>query len=496
MNEATAVLLTLIVYKLVLIGIGVWAARRVQTEDDFFTGGRAVGGIVSGFSYAASTSSAWVLLGYSGFVFASGLQAVWLLPGIMGGYGVMWLIIGRPLRAAAAERRHVTLTDYLIDGLGAGGRRLVAILSTVLILGCFVFYIAAQFDAAAKAFMDQFGLSLTESVLIGAVIIVVYSLLGGFWAVSVTDTLQGMVMAVVSVGLPIVALFAVGGPLALVESLNTSAPPGYLDVNGGMAGLVLVGFAAGLVGTGLGAFGQPHLLARLMAVKDDAARRRGFWITLCWGLAVYSGMTLLALSARVLLGGDIGDGEVMFYRVASAVLPPVLAGIVIAAILSAVMSTVDSILLSAAGAVAHDLGLNRAYPRHALLISRLVMVGIAGLAVSLALSLPDTIFNRVLFAWSALGAAFGPLLFARITGRRPGAILSSGVILLGFSTTVLFYGYGTVPDGGILGQLARLPGDPFERAVPWLVPVVLLFGLSPQQPRSGDASNSGHKASG
>ncbi|MEE9329787.1 MAG: sodium/proline symporter, partial [Parvularculaceae bacterium] len=369
MSESSVVLLTLVIYKVLLISIGLWASRRVKTEDDFFLGGRGVGAFVSGLSYAASTSSAWVLLGFSGFVYVAGVSALWMVPGIWAGYIVMWLWIARPLREETRQLGHITLTDYLTTGLAPATARPIAILSTLLIVFCFVFYIAAQFDAAAKAFVDQFGLGRIEAVLLGAVIILVYCLLGGFWAVSVTDTLQGIVMMVVAIGLPIFAVMSLGGPGEMFSQLAAQAPSDYMHWSGEKGSFVFLGFAMGLASIGLGAFGQPHLLNRLMALKDDKARRQGFAIAMSWAIAVYIGMAMLALAGRAMTGGALADGEVMFYRVASDVLPPVLAGIVIAAILSAVMSTVDSILLAASAAVAHDLGITKRYKAKAVFVS-------------------------------------------------------------------------------------------------------------------------------
>ena len=476
MSQQTAALLTLVGYKALLIAIGFWAARRVKNEADFFLGGRQVGPVVSGLSYAASTSSAWVLLGFSGFVYGVGLSALWMLPGIWGGYVVVWLVLGPRLQDSSARHGFITLTDYLVDGVSGEAQRLLRVIATLMIFVCFIFYIAAQFDAAAKAFVEQFELGFFESVLIGAVIIIVYAMLGGFWAVSVTDTVQGMVMALIAVGLPVAAMAAAGGPSEVVTTLKATAPPAYLDVTGNRSLLVFLGFVLGVMSVGLGTFGQPHLMARLMAVADDKARRQGFAIAMGWGIVVYLGMAALALAGRALTNGSLGDGEVLFYRLAADVLPPVLGGVVIAAILSAVMSTVDSVLLSAAGAVAHDLGFNRRYPARALLISRIVMALIAIFAVGLTLGLPDSIFNRVLFAWSALGAAFGPLLFARALGRQPSGAARLAAILLGFAVTVFFYVLGTLPGDEGLVALAKLPGDPFERLVPWVLPVLILWG--------------------
>lgn len=482
-SDTLAVLLTLIVYKLVLIGIGVWASRLNRDEADFFLGGRKLGAWVAGLSYAASTSSAWVLLGFTGFVYANGVSALWMIPGIWLGYVGVWLWFGPRLRRETAERNHITASDFLAAGVSGSTARLIRGLAGGLVLFTFIFYIAAQFGASAVAFESQFDLGRTESVLIGAGVILIYGLLGGFWAVSITDMLQGAMMALIALVLPVLVLIAAGGPSGMASTLQASMPETYLDPFGGMVFHVFIGFALGIAAIGLGALGQPHLLARLMAIRDDRARRQGFSIAMVWAVLVFSGMSLLALGGRALLG-QIADGEALFYSAASAVLPPVLAGIVIAAVLSAVMSTVDSLLVAASAAASHDLGLSRLMKGREVLISRAVMGGICALAVILTLSVDATIFDRVLFSWAALGAAFGPIIIARVSGVEPvgWAILAS--ILSGFILTVVFYTYGQMGvanagDGvsGLLARLAATPGDPWERIAPWVLPLVLCFGF-------------------
>jgi len=479
-SDNLLVLATLIAYKLVLVGVGIWASRRTRTESDFFIAGQGLGPWVSGLSYAASTSSAWVLLGFSGFVYASGLSALWMVPGIWAGYVVVWLVFGRRLREETAARGHVTLTDFAAAGANDGMKRIIAITASILIVFCFIFYIAAQFGAAATAFETQFNLPATESVLLGAGVVLVYALLGGFWAVSVTDMLQGGLMALVAVLLPAYAFMAAGGIPGIADALAHSAPEGYLDLTGNMGFFLLVGFVLGVWGVGLAALGQPHLLARLMAVKDEPARKRGFAIAMVWAVLVYLGMIALALSGRAILGGGL-NGEGLFYQLANDLLPPVLAGLVIAAILSAIMSTVDSILLSASAAVSHDMRLVKLFPGREVMISRIVMVGITAFAIWLTLTVESTIFARVLFAWSALGAAFGPIVVMRVLGHEPAGWSVWLAMVCGFGLTVVFNALGQVPEGAVEGVfaslrgLALLPGDPFERVFPWVPALAILW---------------------
>ena len=474
MSTPTLILITLVIYKFALIGIGLWARSRNRSETDFFLGGRKLGPFVAGLSYAASTSSAWVLLGFTGFVYAFGLSALWMVPGIWAGYAVVWLYFGSRLREESAAFNQVTPTDFLLHDSRPDYRRVAAMVAGALILLCFVFYIAAQFDAAGKALTSQFEISTASAVITGAVIIVIYSMLGGFWAASVTDTLQAVVMLMAAIAVPTAAVIAAGGFGEVWASLQATMPASYLQVTGGHAPLIFLGFVIGTVGMSLGALGQPQLLSRLMAVKGERERLQGFAIAITWGVTVFIGMVALALAGRVLMP-DLETGELLFYAAAAEYLPGIIAGIVVAAALSAVMSTVDSILLAASGAVAHDMGVNGRFPDRKLMTSRLVMLAIAVLAVVLTLNLPDTIFNRVLFAWSALGAAFGPIVVWRVMGRQVTGQGALGAMLAGFGTALVFYWLGAAPaSDGLLSQAAHLPGDPFERAFPWLPALLLL----------------------
>ncbi len=477
MSEATVILITLVAYKVLMICVGLWATSRNKNEADFFLGGRGLGPFVAGLSYAASTSSAWVILGFSGFVFTIGLSALWMIPGILAGYAVVWLYFGRRLREESSAYQQVTLTDFMLQDAPARARAkgLATALAAVLVVFCFVFYVAAQLDAAGSALSENFGMSVPAAIILGAVIVVFYSLLGGFWAVSVTDMVQAAIMMVVSVGVPVAALVAAGGPTEVWSTLSASMPADFLRIDGGHASLVFLGFVVGLVGMSLGALGQPHLLSRLMAVRGEAERRQGFLITFGWGIVVFTGMVTLGLSGRALMP-DLELPETLFYRATSSYLPAIVAGIATAAVLSAVMSTVDSLLLAASAAVAHDMGVNRRFPGREAMASRASMLCVAILAVVLALNLPDTIFNRVLFAWSALGAAFGPLVLFRVSGREVGANGALAVMAAGFATTVLFYTFGAMPPtDSLLSQAAHLPGDPFERVIPWVPGLAILL---------------------
>ena len=286
--------------------------------------------------------------------------------------------------------------------------------------------------------------------------------MGGFWAASITDTLQALVMVGACLLVPIVTITAAGGIGSILETLHANEAPAYFKMSGGGCwpsgcrwGTRFAGYAR------LGAAGQPQLLNRIMAVKDRKSRLLGATITIGWGTLIYMGVTLLALAARALLP-EI-PSEQIFFATAKAYLPPILAGIVLAAILSAVMSTVDSLLLAAASAVSHDLGAARFMPGRELLAGRIAMIAIAILSVVLTLTMPDSIFDRVLFSWVALGAAFGPTAIVRCFGWRVKGLNVFFAIFSGFTIAVI----ASYIDGSI--------AEICEKWLSWIVGFVILF---------------------
>ena len=461
MSSTTTVLITLVVYKVILLSVGFWASRRIKTEGDFFLAGQGLGAWTAGLSYAASTSSAWVLLGFTGLVFAQGVVGLWLIPGIFGGYIMTWLVMGPRLNAETAERGYITIIDFITGDLPKEWRRRIGITCALMILFCFVFYISSQFQAAGNALTSVFGMSATEAILLGAAIIIIYCLLGGFWAASITDALQAAVMMAACILVPVATVIAAGGLGAVIETLQSNEPQSFFSVTGSAVGMAGIGLAMGLFGTGLGALGQPQLLNRIMAVKSPAERRKGAAITIGWGIVIYSGLVCLAFAGRA-LQIDTG-GESLFFAAAEKYLPAVLAGIVIAAVLSAVMSTVDSLLLAAASAVSHDMGITYSEPGRALFFGRIAMVGVAILAVLMTLYLPKDIFSRVLFSWVALGAAFGPAILTKCLGWRVKAPAILIAIVFGFSIAVIF--------ANIDGSAA----DVIEKWVSWATGLMILW---------------------
>ncbi len=466
MGGTTAVLLTLVLYNALLIGVGLWARGRNKDAADFFLAGRGLGPWIAAISASASSSSAWTLLGVSGAAYAWGLPALWLFPATVGGFLLNWVWIAPRLQKLASGEGAITLSAIIAPvGLG-DARRVILRAAAAIIVFCFVFYIASQFEAAGKAFESTFALSMQTSILIGAGIVLAYTLLGGFWAVSVTDSVQGLLMLIAAIVLPVVALIAVGGFDALLAGLIATKSAGFLT--GPLSAVMAVMFALGLLGIGLGYPGQPHVVNRFMALRDERSLRQGRVIALAWAVIVYAGMLTLGLSARVLFA-DLGDSEQVMFKVAGELLPPVVAGVMLAAVLSAIMSTADSQLLVAASAISYDWNLANGNVDGGLKKMRATVIVVLVLATILALVWRADIFSRVLFAWSALGAAFGPILIMRLMGRSVSARGTLAAMLTGFGLTVL------------ISWLPDTPGDFAERVAPFFI--ALAIAASSFRPR-------------
>ncbi len=370
-----------------MLGIGWWASKRNSDSEDYYLGGRKLGPLVAALSASASSSSAWSLLGVSGAAFAWGLPAIWLIPSTISGFLINWYLIAPRLYAKSRESGALTLTEFIAGPPGDPARRTIMRMGAVVILFSFTFYIAAQFQAAGTTFASVLDIEQSTAIIIGALVVLAYVWLGGFWAASVTDTVQGLLMALSAVLLPLLALLAVGGFGELLDSLrteNVSSVRLWTDQASLPAG---IGFVCGLFGIGLGYPGQPHVVNRFMAIKSEKAIVQGRRIAVLWACIIYIGMVLLGWCGRVLVE-NLGDGEQLLFVLATLLLPAVLAGVMVSAILSAIMSTADSQLLVAASSVSHDLKEEHGSDASGLARARWVVLVIGVLAIMLAIVSP------------------------------------------------------------------------------------------------------------
>ena len=469
MSDQAYILFVLVGYKLLLLGVGFWAQRRVQSTEDFFLGGRGLGPVVAAISYSASSSSAWKLLGFSGLTLVIGISAVWLMLGSILGMFLSWYWLAPRFYRETRADMSLTLTDFLSREASGKARQRIVVVASVIILTSFTLYVAAQFQGAGNMFSANFGLSLTHSVVLGALIIFLYTVLGGFWAVSVTDAIQGFIMAGATLLLPIAAVVALGGPFAFVDAVVEAATPAQLSLTGSNVGLLALGVVVGNLSVSVSSFGQPHMLVRFMALKDDQSIRLGRHIAAAWYLIVDVGVLIVGL-AGLALQMQLENPENLFFVLTTQLFHPALAGLITAAILSAIMSTADSQLLVSASVVAHDLGVFKQSRFSSLTVSRGCIALLVVFSVLVTLFMPEAIFSRAVFAWVALGASFGPIVFVRACSRRlsPGATLFT--MVAGFALAITFY---LLPD---------TPGDFMERVVPFAIALAIAWtGSTPYQ---------------
>lgn len=441
MSPETTILAIVAVYMAAMLGIGYAAARITKTPEDFFLANRSLGSWVTAISSTASSESGWVVLGAVGMAYAGGVSALWFAPGCLMGYVANLYFIAPRLRREAARTGALTLPDVLADRFG-DPRHLIRSIAVAVIFLCLGAYVAAQMTATGKAMQAILGVTYGQGVLVGGLVIVIYTLMGGFRAVSWTDFVQGLIMVAALLAMPLVVLSQVGGYGTMLDRL-AGVDPDLVTVTGGRSGFALFGFVSGLLGIGLGYPGQPHVLTRYMAASGAEKIRQTQVIAMVWGVIVFYGAGLLGLGGRLLmpeLAQPGHDPEQAFPLLARALLHPLIAGIMLAAILSAIMSTVSSQLLVAASAASRDLfekvfGAARTGKR-SVLAGRAAVLLLGAAAIVVAFQEVRVVFWFVLFAWSGLGAAFGPVL---LLGLWTNLLTRKGVIagmVTGFGVTL------------------------------------------------------------
>jgi sodium/proline symporter len=442
------------VYLAILLVCGVTAATLMKRLDDFLLAGRRLGALSAAISERASGESAWFLLGLPGAAYALGFTEFWSVIGI--GFGILasWTLIALPLRRQTEALGALTLPDYFdmrYEGSSVGLRKTLRILSMLIIIFFYTGYVAAQFVGGGKILNATFGIDPTWGVIIGATVVILYTMLGGFLAVVWTDVVQGLMMACVAVVLPIVGIVKMGGPQALLENLAPMGD-GFLTMDAGRTGSAFVfGVMLGSLSWGLGYLGQPHLLSRYMAIKKPAEIKRGTLIAMIWVLIAYWGAPMVGIVAAGAFGSGIADPETVMPLLAREMVPGWLAGLMIAGAVAAMMSTADSQLIVVTSSLVEDVYVKLikpdAPPARLVFFSRLATLVAALVALMLAFGSKDLIFDMVAYAWSGLGSSFGPPLLLSLRWKRTTAYGVLAGMLSGTVSNVIWKNISVLSEG-------------------------------------------------
>ena len=450
-----------IIYLGIMVAIGFKFYSKTSNLSDYFLGGRNLGSWLTALSAQASDMSGWLLIGLPGtaYVLYTGTsEAIWTAIGLVIGTYLNWLFVAKRLRKyTEVSGNSITIPDFL-ENRFKDSKHILRIVSALFIVIFFLVYTSSQFSAGAKLFSTVFGLNYTTGLILGAAIIVSYTALGGFSAVCWTDAIQGGIMFFALLVVPFMAMTQMGGIGEVGTRLAELTPEslGFFPMKDGAIDSMLL--ASGL-GWGLGYFGQPHILTRFMAIQSPDMIRKSRTIAMIWVI-----ITLVAAVAIGVIGKaympDLADGETIYMAMINAMFPDVIAGILLTAILAAIMSTASSQLLVTASSASRDL--------YALLfkkstngteivwVSRATVLIISLIAIAIAMDANSSVFGLVSCAWGGFGAAFGPLILFSLFWKRitmPGAV--AGMVAGG---VVDLFWYSMKANGGIFSIYEIIPG--------------------------------------
>ena len=447
-------IITFLVYLIGMLALGFAAFRITRSLSDYLLGGRRLGPVVAALSAGASDMSGWLLLGLPGAVYAAGLNQIWIAVGLLVGAYLNWRFIAARLRRyTELAQDSLTLPDYLENRFHDSSRAL-RIVSSVVILFFFTVYAAAGLVGGAILFEKTFGLDYRAALVVATAVIVAYTFLGGFLAVSWTDMAQGMLMFAALLVVPAMAIAELGGWSATVdriEGLDAAVP----DVFAEMSALTFVS----LMAWGLGYFGQPHILARFMAIRSSQDVPTARLVAMTWMALSLLGAVLTGFVAIGLFADrPLANPETAFIGLTQLLFNPWIAGVLLAAVLAAIMSTVDSQLLVCSSAIAEDLyrGLLRrdASDPELLWISRGAVIGVALLALMIALDPDSRVLELVAYAWAGFGAGFGPAVVLSVLWRRATCSGTLAGMVTGSVVVVIWASL----SGGVFDVYEILPG--------------------------------------
>ena len=455
MQYDVSILTAFALYLLAMLAIGVYYSRSQQRLSDYILGGRSLGPWITSMSAEASDMSGWMLMGVPGFAYSTGISAAWIAIGIAIGTYLNWQFVSQRLRNyTEVANNSLTMPDYLKNRFH-DEKNIIRIISAIFILIFFLIYTSSGFVSGGKLFESVFGMDYFSALLLSAGVVVIYTFLGGFMAVCWTDFIQGCMMFLAIVLVPLVGMIAFGGCDAVMTRLATTAP-NLLEMAPDTTTTGIIGIISALA-WGIGYFGQPHILVRFMAIGDPTELKKSKHIAMTW----------VVISSRQLF-------------------PPFASGLILSAVLAAIMSTASSQLLVTASAISkdfyHTFVRKNASDKELIYVSRLTVLVVAALAIVLALNPNSYILTMVSYAWAGFGAAFGPTILLSLYWKnmtKNGAL--AGIIVGGLTVLIwkqfAWFGLYEIVPGFLFSLIAiyivsKLDGGPsqeiqdeFEQAI-------------------------------
>lgn len=417
-----SIILMFVLYLVFMLCIGLYFYKRSENLSDYILGGRGLNSWVAAMSAQASDMSGWLLLGLPGYAYTNGIESIWIAVGLGLGTYLNWKFIAKRLRKyTQIAGDSITLSVYF-ENRFRDKSKILRTISALFIILFFLFYTSAGLVAGGKLFNTVFGMDYTLALTVGAIAIIFYTFLGGFMAVSWTDFFQGILMFITIIVVPIAGIKGIGGIDNTIEGLKTiniELLNPFTNPNGEKLTYISI---FSLFAWFFGYFGQPHILTRFMAIKSSSMIKKARKIAMIWVVISLGMAMIVGIVGRVFLTEQLVDSEHVFMIMVNTIFPSLLAGIFLAAILAAIMSTADSQLLVTASALTEDiyrvLLKKDATEKNLVWTSRIAVIGVAIVAYILALQAEQSVLDLVAYAWAGFGAAFGPVVIMSLFWKR------------------------------------------------------------------------------
>ncbi|MFO7829919.1 MAG: sodium/proline symporter PutP [Bacteroidales bacterium] len=468
MNIAT--IISFAIYIIGMLAIGFYFYHRTKNISDYVLGGRGLNPVVAALSAGASDMSGWLLLGLPGLMFTTGISGSWIAIGLTIGAFLNWHYIARPLRTFTEELDDsITIPGFLANRFNSGNLRIV---SAIVILIFYTLYASSGLVGGAKLFEATFNLDYQTALIVGTVVIVSYTFLGGYNAVSWTDFFQGTLMMLTLIIIPIVVINDIGSvseTLHVIRGVNTD----FLNI---WTGTTFIGILS-LLAWGLGYFGQPHILVRFMSINRAKNVKAAKYVGMSWMIISIVGSLMVGFFGIAYVAAhhiDLQDSEKIFIILSELLLNPWIAGFVLAAILAAIMSTIDSQLLVSSSCLTRDIYekviKQNASDKELVWIGRATVIAIALIAFYISTDQESTVLSLVAYAWAGFGAAFGPIIILSLYNKNISAVGALAGMITGAATVLIWKQL----EGGFFDLYEILPGFIFA-----LIAILVFSNLYP-----------------